>query len=112
MAFAQGGKNTYLAVIHFPLATTPLAFYADGMLALFGKATLVDQQATLCCSTQPAIGFLGHLIQDRTMLPRRLGEQVLEALLIGAGNTLFHAFYVLSVRLHQTVEIVCGGMKY
>jgi len=46
------------------------------------------------------------------MIPRGLGEQVLQALLIGAGNPLFHAFHVLSVRLHQTVEIVCGSRKY
>jgi hypothetical protein len=82
------------------------------MFAFFGKATLIDQQATVLGSTQPVIGFLGHLIQDRTMIPLGLGEHVLETLVVGTCNRFFHPFHVLSVRLHQTVEIVCGTMKY
>jgi 23S rRNA C2498 (ribose-2'-O)-methylase RlmM len=103
MTFAQGSKNTHLTVIHFPLATTLLAFDTDRMRALFGKATLIDQQATVRCSTQPAISFLGHLIQDRTMCPRRLGEHMLEALVIGSCcNHLFHLRIPLKPATHST----------
>jgi hypothetical protein len=82
------------------------------MRAFLGKATLIDQQATVCCSTQPVIRFLSHLIQDGAMFPLGLGEHVLQTLVIGSCNHFFHPFHVLSGRLHQTIEIVCGTLKY
>jgi len=58
------------------------------------------------------IGFLCHLIQDRTMVSWGLGEHVLQKLFISLCNYLFHTSHVLPVRLHQTVEVVCDTMKY
>ena len=111
MALAQGTKNTHLAVVHFALSSVPLARYAHGVFAFLGKARFIDHKATVRRSTQPTIGLLGYLIEHCPVVPIRIREHVLEALLVGLHHRLFHALHVLALRLHQPFEVIACGLK-
>jgi hypothetical protein len=51
------------------------------------------------------------LIEHRPVIPIRIGEHMLQALLIGLYHRLFHALHVLALGLHQPFEGVACGLK-
>ena len=57
------------------------------------------------------VSLQGDLIQHRTMIPWGLCEHVLQALIVCINYRLVHPFHVLSLCLHQTLEIVRCRLK-
>jgi len=58
------------------------------------------------------MSVLGHLIQHRPLGPRRLAQHVVQGLLVGVRDHLFHPFHVLGFRLQQTPDVVLDRRFY
>ena len=112
MAFAQRRKNADLAIVHLALTPAPLALNTHRIFAFLGKAAFIDEQTAVGGTAQPLIGFPCHLVEDRTMIPWRVGEHVLKELLIRIDDRFFHALHVLSFGLHQPIEIMASRCKH
>lgn len=50
----------------------------------------------------------GHLAHHRLGIPRRVGNEMLEGLLVRIRNGLFHPLHVSSIRLQEAPQILPG----
>jgi hypothetical protein len=82
-----GQEDAHLAVGSFAESTAILRSDADGVLALFGKATLVDDEDAIR-SRETRSYVLLQCIDDGSGSPGRLSQEALE----GTGSSARHGF--------------------
>ena len=107
LAAGKAGADCDLAVFNFTQATDVLAFDADGGIALFLDAAVIDNEATTCAAAKQPIGPAGDLVHQRAVIPRRMTDGVVNALIIEIRHMLLHTFEVFgsAFGLHETEEI-------
>src|SRR5262249_8413102 len=108
----QGGEDSNLTVVDLPQTTGPLPCDPYGLVALLATGTLVQKQAGVRRATQMAIGVPRNLSQDGPCIPLRMGDEMLERLVVAMRYDFFHAFDVFATRLRQSLKIVPSLDEY
>jgi hypothetical protein len=83
-----------------------LARHTGGVLALLHEAGLVDQQAAIRLAAKQPIRFRRHLPHHRLVVPRRMGQEMLQRLVGGVRHGFNHPLHVLAFGLDQAAEIL------
>jgi len=108
----QSSKHTHLAIVHFSQAPVPLSSHPNGLVALFGNRALIDDQKTLLRASNRCVHILGDLIQYFSVAPRRLGDEVLERLVVGFRYHFGHALHVSLLGLDQPEQVLARLFYY
>jgi hypothetical protein len=108
----ERAKNTHLAIVLFALAAVPLAPNAYRFLAFLLKGTLVNVKPCANFPAHPMIRILRHLIHHRAIVPGRMGEKILQHLIIAVGYRFGHALHIPFIRLHQTAQVLLRRCRH
>ena len=102
----QNGKNACLAIFGFTESAAPLPSDTNGFISLFGNAGFVNYQTAIVFTANKPIRIIGKLIDNRLVIPWRIGQKVLKDLIVRIWNRFSHTFHVLFIRLDQAFEIL------
>jgi hypothetical protein len=102
----QSAKNTDLAIVLLAQAAIPLARNTHRFIAFLLKGALVHVQSGANFAAYAVIGIYRHLVHHATIVPGRVGQKILQHLLIAVGHRFGHALHVSLLRLHQTEQIL------
>ena len=86
-----------------------LTLHADGGLPLFGKARFIQIEGRVAMAAEQRVGLARHLAQQRRVVPRRVADELLHALVVARHHILADAPDVLAPRHpKQPAQIMPG----
>ena len=113
LAAGETGANGDLAV--FDLAEPPVVHpaHADRAIAFLGKRGVVDDESAVRGAPEQSVGPAGDLIHERTVIPWRGGDGVVNRLIVEVRHMLLHALDVLrpAFGLHQAEQIAADLIR-
>ena len=107
LAAGKAGADGDLAVFDFAEATDVLARNADGAVTFFLNAAVIDDKAATGTAAKQSVGAARNLVDERAVVPRRVADGVVDALVVEVWNVFFHAFDVFGTAfgLHEAEEV-------
>src|SRR5208282_4301053 len=83
-----------------------LPFLGSSPRTSLDEAGLVDQQAAVGLAAQQPIRFRCHLPHYRPVVPGRMGQEMLQSLVVGVRHDFGHPLHVLAFGLDQAAQIL------
>jgi hypothetical protein len=111
-AAPQASEHPDLAIVHFPQTPVPLSSHPNGLVAFFGNRAFIDNQETVLGLSKSRIHIVGNLIQNGSVAPRRLRNEVLIGLVVDIRHHFGHALHVSLLRLDQAEQVLPGLFVY
>ena len=95
------------SIVHLAQAAVVLTRNTCGAVALFAEAALVADEEALRRAAEDAVGLGADFIEHLGVIPRRVGDEVLNALVIGTGDGLGDVLKVAvaGLRLHEAAQV-------
>ena len=84
-----------------------LTCHAYRAVALFLDAGVINDESAAGATAEQAVGAAGDFVHERAMLPRRVTDGVVNALIVEIRNVFFHSFEVFgsAFGLHEAEEV-------
>ena len=107
LAAGKAGADGDLAVFNLAEPPVGLPRHADGAVALFPEAGVVDDEPAARGSAEQPAGPAGDLVHERTVVPRRVADGIVNRLIVEIRHVFLHALEILraALGLHQAEQI-------
>jgi hypothetical protein len=111
-AAPQSSEHSDVTILHFSKAPIPLSSHPNGLRAFLGNGAFVNDQKTVLRASKRCVYIAGNSIQNLSMAPGRLRNEMLVGLLVDFRHHFGHTLHVSLLRLKQAEQDLPGLFNY